>query len=342
MHGIIFLLIYAYAVILAVQPRVFPQSLFRVSWFFVAVLVSFSLRENLTGDIVNYVASIPNVKFSEYYSREFMFWYPAKLISIVFTHPLAPIYALDIITFIFFYFGLNSILNRDIDKTNIPDNNFIFFCVLIYAPLIMGYTNYYRQIIASAIALCSIGFIIQNKHIKSGIFFSVAAFTHNPVLLFLPFLMKFNLKILMWFGLLSSLILSLFLLFIKIFDVSIFFFLRDSGASIGATIHLGYFFILCFTSLVIFGTWQYCRDAESRVIFLFQATATMIYLLLMFFVESGYLQRIFIYIIMIMFPFYYRIYLKIVGANNSIVRLSFLHIIIFPLILIWPTAIYFN
>jgi hypothetical protein len=338
MNLYIYFLVYSFSCILAIYPKTINQKIFPYFWFLVAMGVSVGLRENIGGDIPNYIKNIPilgniNLLYDTIDERglnilglkEPLFWVVAFYVYDFFQNPFASLYFFDAVSFIFLYNGIRLILKSDICKIYNSDANFLYLNLLLYYPIAHGLASSYRQAIASTIIICALGFLLNKRLLWSLFYFLCATLIHNPAIMFLPLIML-SLKNAKFGGFLTVLpIIAGISVVVIFFDVPVKFLIRGAGPTeVGGSLIilnsliLGLITAFCFALNITFDS-----NNLSKV-YHYQYYAFGLYLFSYIFLSTGDMQRIFQYLLAVMIVFYYSIFYHYL-RNNIWQRLLFLN-----------------
>jgi hypothetical protein len=149
----------------------------------------------------NYMKSFNNIS---YFLKEFMFWYPLRLLYFIFQDPKIVFLIMDAI-WIFILF------RTAIQNVNMEKDRFSLGLLVVLSssfPFFFGYQNILRQLVATVIALYSYS-LINSRYKTSILLFVIAIFTHNTTLILLPLFfvnkfLKFKIKFRLFIAMLVS------------------------------------------------------------------------------------------------------------------------------------------
>lgn len=162
-------------------------------------------------DILTYAIEMHEISYDFYYLREFIFWFPLKIIYMLSNSEFVTFLILDAI---WIYCLFKTVSQEHLNKFG----KGVIVVLATSFPFFFGYENIYRQFYASIILLWSYSLIERNS-LQAVKLFIIAFFTHNIVLFLLPiFLVKkcfsFNMKDRITISLLVSVIFVLILPFV--------------------------------------------------------------------------------------------------------------------------------
>lgn len=117
---------------------------------------------------------------STYYTREFVYWFGSSFLYSLIQDDVFTLWVIDMIwlTLLFYAMG-NRRLSRNVPMYVIP-------FLIVFFPLLMGYQNVYRQLVACAFVLFA--FFGARNLLVAGFFGLLALFTHNAAIVYMPLL----------------------------------------------------------------------------------------------------------------------------------------------------------
>ncbi|WP_456267425.1 hypothetical protein M1D97_09075 [Kushneria sp. AK178] len=118
-----------------------------------------------------------------YYTREFVYWFGSSYLYSLIQDDIVTLWVIDMIwlTLLFYAMGNRHLSNR------VP--MYVIPFLIVFFPLLMGYQNVYRQLIACAFVLFAF-FGVRNL-VVAGFFGLLALFTHNAAIVYMPLLYIF-------------------------------------------------------------------------------------------------------------------------------------------------------
>lgn len=120
---------------------------------------------------------------STYYTREFVYWFGSGYLHSWIQDEVTTFWVIDMIWLTLLFYAVG---NRR-QSSNIP--LYVAPFMIVFFPLLMGYENVYRQLIACMFILFAF-FGVRNIVI-AGIFGLLALFTHNAAIVYMPLLYVF-------------------------------------------------------------------------------------------------------------------------------------------------------
>ncbi|MFC0338419.1 hypothetical protein SAMN05421848_3251 [Kushneria avicenniae] len=138
-------------------------------------------------DMVGYARYLTyNLDFATattYYIREFVYWFGASYLYQMIQDDVITLWVIDMIwlTLLFYAMG-NRHLSSKVPMYVIP-------FLIVFFPLLMGYQNVYRQLIACVFVLFA--FFGARNLMVAGFFGLLALFTHNAAIVYMPLLYIF-------------------------------------------------------------------------------------------------------------------------------------------------------
>ena len=198
--------------------------------------------------------------------------------------------------------------------------------------------NVYRQVMATAIFMTTIGYFSNNEFKKSFLTFLLAFFIHNSVILFIGSLFIFSKKYVYKIFAFTSTFLGLILSLIVIRSNVEWFTRQTSAVSIGdniAYLYLG--ILLAIITIVIFFE-RFNKEKKFNPLIYFFIILFMIYSYSAFTLTSQAAERVVLYALGLMFPFL-AFYCEDRFKPKILIRLIFSHLSIAPLFILYNTTI---
>ena len=161
--------------------------------------LSFVLRSTIgevaQSDIDQYIKLMDSKSEIPYFLREFIFWFSSRYLYNLLGDGASVFIVLDFVLFCLLYKGFA--LNRVAFFSSIKEVEvrYILFGLFLFFPYVAGMHNVYRQILALSLFLCAIGYFGNDKLYKGFVFFLIAVFVHNAIVLFFPSLLFVSNKI---------------------------------------------------------------------------------------------------------------------------------------------------
>lgn len=152
----------------------------RLFYAIIILLFHISIWSFPQADMINYRNSmdypVELMVIHPYYFKEFFFWFSSSFISNLFG-------ATD---YVFYFWGLITFWAVLKIRKNLNLND--SYILLYYASFItlLGVENIYRQFIGTTFLILAVSYLINKRGKKSLLFFLVAIFSHNVMLLFFP------------------------------------------------------------------------------------------------------------------------------------------------------------
>ena len=344
MEFIAYCLIYLLMIFFIFFPGIVKERFFFIFWLIIAVSLSFIIRSTIgeggiQTDIEGYVISMQqNTVDHTYFLREFIFWFGSRYLYNIFGDPSSVFVILDIIFYLFLYKGIS--LNKEIFTSNIKteDIRYIFFGVLLFFPFVLGMHNVYRQVMATAIFMTTIGYF-SNIQFKNSFFsFLLAFFIHNSVILFIGSIFIFSKKniykifafVSTFFGLIvSSIVINL---------TSGWFRRITSEISVGENIAYLYIGVLFSIIIAIIFFERFSKEKKFNSLIYFFSILFVIYSYSAFTLTSLAAERVVLYVFALMFPFL-AFYCEDRFNPKIMIRLIFSHLSIAPLFILYNSTI---
>ena len=189
-----YIFLYLLTTTFAIFPKILKEKNFFIFWFVVVIGTSIIIRSTIgemDGDIEAYVTimSTFNWNWTPNLIREFIFWSSVQFLYSIFNNGIVVFVILDFILFALLYLGFN--LNKKRFFPNIDNFNtrYIFFGLFLFFPYVVGMHSLYRQLFATALFICAIGYTTNQKLFKSFIFLVISIFVHNLTAVFSPLLL---------------------------------------------------------------------------------------------------------------------------------------------------------
>lgn len=168
------------AITLILENRFFYQSIYIPCVFVFMFIVRLSGYDE---DMLTYVNNLEETSMSFYYLREFVFWFSIRLLYALIDSAFVVFFLLDMI---WIYIMIR--IGRRMSNNNSRKLSQGLIIVLMSSfPFVFGFENIYRQFYATVLVLLSYSLIEKEKS-QYLIPFVLAFFTHNIVVLVLPFL----------------------------------------------------------------------------------------------------------------------------------------------------------
>ena len=212
-------------------------------------------------DIAAYVSLMKSSINTLYIRKEFMFWYPLRLLYFIFQDPKIVFLIMDAI-WIFILF------RTAIQNVNLQKDRFSVGLLVVLSssfPFFFGYENIYRQLLATVFALYSYS-LINSRYKTSILLFVIAIFMHNTVLILLPLffvnkLLKFKIK----FRVFIALVLSIAIIFLLNY-------LSQFKSFISIGLDMSIFYLILFIIIIMI----YLIKFKFKIFDLFRKTPSLI------------------------------------------------------------------
>jgi len=245
---------------------------------------------------------------------------------------------LDIIFYLFLYKGIS--LNKEIFISNIKTENirYVYFGILLFFPFVLGMHNLYRQLMATAIFMTTIGYFSNSEFKKSYLTFLLAFFIHNSVILFLGSLLIFSKKniykilafIITFVGLIGASI---------VINITSGWFTRITAEiSIGENIAYLYLGVLLAIITIVIFFERFNKKKKFNPLIYFFIILFIIYSYSAFTLTSQAAERVVLYALGLMFPFL-AFYCEDRFKPKILIRLIFSHLSIAPLFILYNATI---
>ena len=332
-YGIIYLL----GLLLILRPHIIhKEKHFFLLWIVFSMTLSVSIRSIIgsveLSDIDQYALLMQSDQEIPYFLREFVFWFLIRFLYNITGNEIITFLILDFILFITLYKGFFLIKSAFFPKIKNTNVRYLLFGSLLFFPYALGMSNYYRQIIATAVLLYAIGSIGNKKTLQGILLFIVSVFIHNPSIIFAPLLLtfsKYTYKITA-----ISLLLLIPTAFQFVLGSDNGFFARSSGNHIGeniANIYLLVFFIIFLINLSL----DFLKPNDKQEIHYFLFVSIIIYaFILLSNVNSGSSERYAFYIFTLIFPvigYFFEQKMR----DKVTIRLIYYHLSIIPILTIY-------
>ena len=340
MEFLIYMIIYFSAIFFCFKNTFLNKRLFFVFWFLIGMWLSITIRLETDYFTQSDFSSLTRLMMTEsqnlllYFYREFIFIFSIQYLYKLTENPAYVFIICDSIFYIAFFKSITLVIKGLFPNHNTHKSYYIYFSFLLFFPIVLGFHNMYRQMLANVFAMLSFGYLLNNKNFKSIISFVVSFFIHNSAVFFLPilfFLRKgFKSKVL-------SLILTLVIVFLNltIAEATNEFLSRallknEEGYKITLMYIIGLVFIFLFTFL----TERYFRRRVkiklSKLVFFI----LIIYLSSTIGFSSGVSQRVAFWAYFLVYPiilvyavdfFKQKLFLKFMFINITVLPLIFIH-----------------
>ena len=329
------------------------EKLFFIIWFIFAAITILVIRLNDIdlinanriglSDIADY-AMIMKLGFermitSFIYLREPIVWFSLTGIYALTESELMSFFVIDIISIYFLYRGI-TMYKKFLDPVRRPndedslDIRYIYFALFLFFPFALGMHSIYRQGIATIFSICSIGFALGNKNLKSFLSFLIAFLSHNVALLCLPLIFYFTYnheeisdkkkKIL------ASIALVLPLIFLSLLgQINVSNLQSMMAIDVGENIAYLYAGLICmiFIFIVILSLTRKIRGENVFILYTFYLSTVSV--LVSLGLSSGAAERINIYLIALLLPLI-TIFVETRIRQRTITRLFLIILMILP------------
>ena len=344
MELIAYSLLYLIMIFFIFFPGIIKEKYFFIFWLIIVITLSFIIRSTIgegavQTDIEGYVISMQEDTVEHiYFLREFIFWFGSRYLFNILEDATSVFVVLDIIFYLFLYKGIS--LNKEIFTSNIKTENirYIFFGILLFFPFVLGMHNVYRQVMATAIFMTTIGYFSNSEFKKSFLTFLLAFFVHNSIVIFIGSIFVFSkkniYKIFAFVSTISGLIGSSIVISLS----SGWFTRATAELSIGnniAYLYLG--ILLAIITIVIFFE-RFNKEKKFNPLIYFFIILFMIYSYSAFTLTSQAAERVVLYALGLMFPFL-AFYCEDRFKPKILIRLIFSHLSIAPLFILYNTTI---
>ena len=328
------------------------EKLFFIIWFISSAITILVIRlndidlinANKVGlsDISDY-AMIMKLGFermiSFIYLREPIVWFSLSGIYALTESELMSFFVLDMISIYFLYRGI-TMYKKFLDPVRRPndeaslDIRYIYFALFLFFPFALGMHSIYRQGIATIFSICSIGFALENKSLKSFLSFLIAFLSHNVALLCLPLIFYFTYsheevsgkkkKILASIALVLTLILLSLLGQIDVSNIQ-----SMMAIEVGENIAYLYAGLICmiFIFILILSLTRKIRGENVFILYTFYLSTVSVLVSLV--LTSGAAERINIYLIALLLPLI-TIFVETRIRQRTITRLFLIILMILP------------
>ena len=342
MEFLIYLLIYLLALYFSLTPHKLNKKVFFVVWFIISMVLSFLVRNsydlNVESDFLQYSRVMEMTEMPLFFYREFIFIYGIQILYKITGNPIAVFIILDFLFYIMLYKGILLIKKELFPGINNSSMYYIYFSILLFFPIVLGFHTTYRQVFSTALAMLAYGFYINNFKRKGLLYFIISFFIHNSSIFFLPIFFLANKN---KFSKLLSLITLISIVFINITiaESTNELLVRDfTSTKEGANITLMYIYTLLLINIFIWLTEMYFSKIRKIYFTWIILFICVIYYSSVIGFSSGVSQRV----AFISFTFVYLIvglYLELIFKQKKFVRFIFINLSLLPLIFIHNSTI---
>ena len=342
MEFIIYLLIYILAIYFSLTPHKLNKKVFFYLWFMISMFLSFLVRNSydlsVESDFRQYYRVMQMTEINLFFYREFIFIYTIQFLYKITGSPVTVFIILDCLFFLIFYKGILLIRKGLFPKISNTSMYYIYFSILLFFPIVLGFHTTYRQLFSTALVMLAYGFYINNFKRKGILYFLISFFIHNSSIFFIPIIL-FASKNTFIKALSFIILLSLVFVNITIAESTNEFLVRDfSSVEEGANITRMYIFSLISISVFVWLTEIYFSKIRKVYLTWIVLFISIIYFSSVFGFSSGVSQRV----AFLAFTFVYLIvglYFELIFKQKKFTRFVFINLSILPLIFIHNATI---
>jgi hypothetical protein len=343
----VYIVMYLLTLIFIVKPSMLTKEKnFALFWIVVAMGFSVVIRSTIglvdQSDIDQYIYLMGSDSDAPYFVKEFIFWYSIRYLYDLLGDGATVFVVLDFILFIFLYKGFS--LNRRVFFPSLRevDVRYVLFALFLFFPYVQGMHLVYRQILATAIFIYSMGFFGENRLIKGSFFLVTSVLVHNAAVAFAPLLLFVtNRKKYKFLGIFSLFFYPVIFSMLLITDNG---FLTRRAITIHAGENIAYLYllvllILAFIIAFIETKYKRHKKQEFDVFFVGLIVVISIYSFFVFNTSSGLSERIVYYVFAIIFPIL-AYYFETRFSEKILIRIVFFHVSILPILTFHNSTIY--
>ncbi len=338
-----YIIMYLLATLFAVVHFKIKENYFFLFWLTVALGLSIVIRSTVGeegSDIEIYIAIMSSLDWTwtPVYMREFMFWSLTRYLYSIVEDRVIVFVLLDAILFCLLFKGFNLIRIKyfiNIDASNI---RYIYFGLFLFFPYLIGMNGQYRQLFASAIFICALGYTVNNNLIKSTIMLAIAFLVHNVIALFIPLILLATNKLKYRFlAIVIFLFMPLLLTFSEQSDSE---WITRHGIYYKATLAYAFLTFFCYLLLMIVLFDNFFRFNKKHDVFIVSLFGLVVTYIISFISlgSSLTIERIGLFIFTLLFPLL-AYYLEDSLSNKKIVRVAYINISIIPIIVFYNSII---
>ncbi|MAC40694.1 MAG: hypothetical protein CMJ05_02740 [Pelagibacterales bacterium] len=342
MEFFIYLLIYFFAVFFSLTNYKLKKERFFVLWFLISMFLSFYVRTGydltVESDFLQYSRVMQMEDIPMFFYREFIFIYTVQILYKITSDPVIVFIILDCVFYIFLYRGISYLRKGLFPKVSNVSMYYIYFSVLLFFPIVLGFHNTYRQLFSTALAIFAYGLYINNFKRNGLLYFIISFFIHNSSIFFLPIFLLANKN---KFSKLLSLLTLITIVFVNttIAESTNEILVRDfTSTKEGANITLMYICSLLFIFFFIWLTEIYFSSIRKIYFTWIVLFMCIIYFSSIIGFSSGVSQRV----AFLIFSFVYLLvglYFEAIFKQKKFIRFVFINLSLLPLIFIHNATI---
>lgn len=346
MELIAYFLVYFATIFFILRDDLLGKKFFMMVWFFLALFLSVALRLKINieadSDISNYMRLMEIQYESDYFDREFLFFYGTRYIfNLTGSHKLV-LFLLDCVSFALIYNSF--LLFNCLNCKNLSRSGFKYLVCgfLLFFPVVEGLHTVYRQYLSLCFLLYAFGCFGTRKYYQTVVWVICSLGTHNSSGLFLSVFILMVPKFRFKFVLNGFALLIIFFMMVYINKSEDGLLIRNFSDDVSGA-NIPYYFLVVLVLIVGF---CYVIDRSVREVsfngfslYGFLVTLIVVYIYSMFLFNSGASQRVVISVFFLVFPvigFFLEDRLK---SDVIPLRFLFFHLSLFPILFVFNTTI---